>query len=39
VYFREHVAEHKNPWGISENEMPAGMGILFFELSCIAFSL
>jgi hypothetical protein len=30
--FRERVAEHKNPQGISENKTCAGMGIQFSKI-------
>jgi hypothetical protein len=33
--FREHVAEHKNLWGILKNQTPASMGI---PISSISFS-
>jgi hypothetical protein len=30
--FREHIAEWKNPWGISVNEMRAGADIPFSKM-------
>jgi len=35
--FREHVAEHKNLWGILKNQMPTSMGIPISSISCLLF--
>jgi hypothetical protein len=36
--FKEHIAKHKNSWGISKNETLASTSIPFYFLkNCIAF--